>query len=186
MGYGNGYSNLGGYGIYFESTNLILLRGHSISPSEGDLLSIQTAINPFDGGWHFIYVLISRGGTHRIFIDNTERGTSTANMGRMTEPTLNTFVIGSDALPNRSYTGRIGESFVAKFTDVAASNFTTAMTNYYSRREFPTLTGGGAEVVFRCDFRGDSTTFLNDKSGVGNHLTGVNITLADDKKARRG
>jgi hypothetical protein len=80
--------------------------------------------------------------------------------------------IGANNIGTERFSGQIGAIMFIRFDDIAASNF--VRTTYTPGMP---ITGGGAEVVLWIDPRlsSSATAMLQDYSGNGNSLTGVNI-----------
>jgi hypothetical protein len=132
-----------------------------------------------DGNWHLVGLTGNRIGNLQLYVDDVTDGTATdiTSLGSISSTT--TFQVGF--LSADYFSGYIGEVQRSRYTDIAQSNVnTTTLTSAYRNGIPETWIGGSPQVVFWDDFRGNSNTqMLNDKSGTGNNLTGVNVTTAD-------
>jgi hypothetical protein len=132
--------------------------------------------NVTDNQWHLITATINRAGVISLYVDGVLKGTpaSATNVGNLF---FDSFGIGVENLTAFF----AGETQIVKFYDIANSNVnsTTLMQAY--RNGIPSVWRGGI-VVGHWKFRGNSDAdFLKDYSGLGNNLSGTNVTASGDR-----
>jgi len=170
-------SQTNGYAVTYNKSSGKLQVGLSTktAAADGDYLSLpSTSAIAQRYNKHTVMSIINATGTMRGYVDNVavtaDTDISTYGICRNSSDLF----IGQKHSGTQKWSGLIALMQIIRFDNILLSNFVAT-----THKNGTTPTGGGAEVVASYDWKGDSTTFDDDKTGTGNNLTGTNITIAD-------
>jgi len=146
-------------------------------PIDGNSFAKSLSLNT----WALYTLTVDRVGNCTLWLNGTSKGTSSTLSIGSVKWTTQSLIIGYGSAASRYISGAIGESSIFKFTDIATSNV-NATTLYQAYKGGLPNTWTGGIKVFSPKWRGTTDgQFFYDYSGLGNNLSGTNVTRAGNQ-----
>lgn len=133
-----------------------------------------------NGLWHQFSLLVDRLGYAYLYKDGSLLSTTALTFGNANSSSA--LYVGRYSYAASNYwNGFIGEVQIVRFTDISTSNVNANTLLQAYKQGLGTWANG--QVVAWYKWRGNSDSqMLQDISGNGNNLTGVNLTTADQER----